>query len=348
MDAHGTILHKWRMDPRGIFPDSLDERKIGRRYIHGSHVLPDGDLLVNFGQVGTVRVNSCGEVQWRLAVRSHHSIERAADGSFWVSGSSQKPRLTTPDHPDGFPGLKRPVYQEPILHVRPDGQILDSLNVLDVLYTNGLERYIPRAFHPQAVDTPPETKDITHTNDVEPLGPLMADEYPLFEEGDLLVSVRNLNLVFVVTPEDEVVKWHTDDPFLLQHDPDFIGDGWIGIFDNASDFTVRGAMLGGSRIVAVQPHTDSVEVRFPTPNSEPFYTAEQGKWQQLKNGNMLLTESQAGRVVEVAPSGETIWEWVHAPYEESYVPAVTEATRYDFTAETINSWPCSSGGKESK
>jgi hypothetical protein len=74
LNQEGKVLHKWRVDPRAIFPDSLDERRVGRRYIHGSHLLPNGDVLVNFGQVGTVRLDACGTVQWRLAARSHHSI----------------------------------------------------------------------------------------------------------------------------------------------------------------------------------------------------------------------------------------------------------------------------------
>ena len=342
LNQEGKVLHKWRVDPRAIFPDSLDERRVGRRYIHGSHLLPNGDVLVNFGQVGTVRLDACGTVQWRLAARSHHSIERADDGSFWISGSSQEPRLTSSGHPKGFPGLGEPVYHEPLLHVSKDGTVLDTINVLEVLYANDLERYITEAFQPQAKEKGPQTADLTHVNDVEPLGTSLADEYPLFEVGDLLVSVRNVGLVLVVDPDTETVKWHAEDPFIMQHDPDFLGDGWIGIFDNARDFTRRGTMLGGSRIVAIQPHTDSVEVRFPTPRSDTFYTGSQGKWQQLENGNMLLTESWTGRIVEVTSKGRTVWEWVHAPYNEDHVPAVTEATRYDLTPTEIAAWPCSS------
>ncbi|PSQ91209.1 MAG: hypothetical protein BRD30_03620, partial [Bacteroidetes bacterium QH_2_63_10] len=119
-------------------------------------------------------------------------------------------------------------------------------------------------------------------------------------------------------------------------------DGWVGIFDNNMDFTKRGKMLGGSRIVAVQPRTDSVEVRFPTPRSDPFYTDATGKWQQLPNGNMLLTESKAGRVVEVAPSGRTVWEWVIPPYSESKVSRISQAVRHDLTPADVADWPCSS------
>lgn len=33
-----------------------------------------------------------------------------------------------------------------LLHVSADGEVLDDINVLDVLYANGLERYIRMAY----------------------------------------------------------------------------------------------------------------------------------------------------------------------------------------------------------
>ena len=101
-------------------------------------------------------------------------------------------------------------------------------------------------------------------------------------------------------------------------------------------------MLGGSRIAEIQSHTDLSVVTFPTQHSEPFYTYVQGKWQKLENENMLLSESRAGRVVEVKPDGRTVWEWIHKPLHDSKVPAVTEATRLDLTREDVASWDCSS------
>jgi len=101
---------------------------------------------------------------------------------------------------------------------------------------------------------------------------------------------------------------------------------WIGVFDNNQDPTPRGTMLGGSRIVALSPNTDSMKTLFPTARSEPFYTATAGHWQTLDNGNSLLTEARADRVVEVAPSGRTVWEWIHPPYDSTRVLFVLNAS----------------------
>jgi hypothetical protein len=348
INREGEVIHKWRVNRETLFPDSLDLRGDPvQETLHGSHLLPNGDVVFNSSYIGAVRIDACSNVVWRLPKGNHHSVDRAEDGSFWIGGTSDRLRTSSEQFPDGFPGLDDPLWLHQLHHVSADGELLRRINVLDILYQNDLQRYIAKAYQPQAKDDEPPTTDILHLNDVEPLPSSMADEYPLFEAGDLAVSIRKVDLVFVFDPDTGEVKWHTSDPLIMQHDPDFIGDGWIGIFDNNRNFMKRGRMLEGSRIVAVQPHTDSVEVRFPTARSDPFYTDTQGKWQQLANGNMLLAEAKAGRVVEVAPNGETVWEWIIDPYNESKVSRVMTAVRHDLTPADVADWSCSPRSPES-
>jgi hypothetical protein len=170
----------------------------------------------------------------------------------------------------------------------------------------------------------------------------MAASYPLFDAGDLLVSLRDLHLVFVFDPDTREIKWYAFDPFIRQHDPDFMGDGQIGVFDNNPDGTHRGSVLGGSRIVVLRPPSDSTRILFPTTQSDTFYTEAGGKWQQLANGNVLLTEAQAGRVVEVDSAGAPVWEWIRTP-TGARVPEILDGTRYALTPEEVNAWSCAAG-----
>lgn len=342
IDKRGRVLHDWLFDRAELFRSGLSQRNDPERTdIHGSHLLPNGDVIFNIEYVGTVRADACGRVKWTLAEGNHHSVDRGEGGDFWIPGVSSKPSNVTSRYPDGIPGLS-PVWLDRIFHVSSEGEVLGKINILDVLYKNDLERFIVQEYQPGAGTSGMDTKNITHLNDIEPLAPDMADQYPLFEAGDLLVSLRNIHLVFVFDTESKTVKWYESEPFIQQHDPDFIGDGWIGVFDNRDDFIERGKLLGGSRIVALQPHTDSTRVLFPTPLSDPFYTDIRGKWQMLENNNMLLTESAAGRVVEVTPDGETVWEWIHSPSENSKIPYVSQAIRHDLTRNDVASWPCAS------
>jgi hypothetical protein len=326
IDREGTSVHEWDVAGDSLFPDPAKDQP----YIHGSHLFPDGGLLLNVEYAGTVRLDACGTVEWTLSAGNHHSIEQAVDGSFWISGLKDGRQRGSDAYPDGYPGLDL-VFVDELQRVSPRGEVLDTLNVIDLLYDNDLQRHF--------IKTGQTRGDVTHLNDVEPLSPAMVDEYPLFEAGDLVVSLRNIDLVFVVDPDTRKIKWHASDPFHAQHDPDFVGDGWIGVFDNARDFR-GGQMLGGSRIVMLQPHTGRDSVRFPTEQSERFYTPAGGKWQELDNGNLLLTEARAGRVVEVAPDGHTVWEWIKAPTGRGKVAEVLEGTRYNLTEKEVNDWSC--------
>lgn len=338
IDREGRVLHEWRVNPTELFSESDHRRgtSLSEQDIHGSTLLPGGDVVVNVEYAGTARLDACGDVEWTVSEGNHHSIARAADGSFWIPGVSDRREPVSESFPDGYPGLDGTIFHSLILRVSPDGELLRTIPVLDLLYENDLERFIPK-------NDQQDRADVLHLNDVEPLPPEMAGEYPLFGAGDLLISVRNLDLVLVFDPESMDVKWSASRPFIMQHDPDWMGDGWIGVLDNNFDDTERGTMLGGSRVVALQPHTDSSRVLFPTARSDSFYTAHRGKWQQLENGNLLLAESDEGRVLEVAPDGRTLWEWTAESYDESSVPSVTRAARVDLTREEVAAWPCSPG-----
>lgn len=345
IDRKGDLLHEWRIDPSEASDQSEVSLGLGDLDIQGSYLFDNGDVLVNLEYAGTLRVDPCGKVLWALPVRSHHSIARSDNGNFWIPGVTPNKRLVSPEYPNGIPGLDHPVYQDQILQISPQGTILRKINVLDLLYTNDLERHI-------AEERRTSSQDPTHLNDVEPLPDSLADDYARFQSDDLLVSLRNLELIFVFDPDSQNVKWHTTGRFILQHDPDFLGDGWIGLFDNNVDQTDRGSMLGGSRILAVHTATDSMKTLLAETKLESFYTEYRGKWQRLKNGNMLLTESSAGRVVEVDSTGAVVWKWVH-PGANGRIADVTKAAQVSVNHNQVASWPCSpaqssNGGKEER
>jgi hypothetical protein len=189
---------------------------------------------------------------------------------------------------------------------------------------------------------PPPRLDVTHLNDVEELSAAMAAEYPLFAAGDLLVSLRYLNLVLVFDPDTMAIKWSAPGQFVEQHDPDFIGGGWISVYDNRTDWTVDGRRFGGSRLVAVQPRTGSSRQIYPRPDAPAgrerwFYSHQGGKAQLLADGHWLITEPSAGRVFEIDRSGCTVWEWAQQP-DRGMVYEVLEGSRYPLTAAAVQEW----------
>jgi hypothetical protein len=319
IDMNGSVLNEWQVHPDKLWPDSphddyaRGESNAADNYVHGSWLLEGGDIVFNIEYLGMVRMDPCGKVVWKLPFRTHHSIARNDDGNFWVSGLRwQETPLAQ------YPHLRPPYVNEYMYLVSPDGEILREVSVLEALYESD---------HIGLLALGRARFDVTHMNDVEELSAALADEFPMFEQGDLLVSLRNLNLLVVIDGKTERIKWFFSHPLLRQHDPDFISGGLISVYDNRDEYAGTANVLGGSRILHINPTTNEYVKVYPVSADQPFYSQAGGKHQYLNNGNILITEPTAGRILEVTATGETVWSWQAEPWGE-WVPEVLEGTRY--------------------
>jgi len=73
--------------------------------------------------------------------------------------------------------------------------------------------------------------DPFHFNKVDVLSRELAPSFDGFEEGDMLVSMRELNLVFVMRPKESKILWYRYGLTSRQHDATF-QRGYIAVFDN--------------------------------------------------------------------------------------------------------------------
>lgn len=162
---------------------------------------------------------------------------------------------------------------------------------------------------------PTHPNDITHINSLQelPVNPWHAAGDLRFRPGNLLMSARNLDTIFVIDRQTgEVVWWHKEG-FDRQHEALMNGlglprPGMIQVFNNrlrsfASDRQ--------SELLELDPRNRSVAWKYRSPG---FFTPTGGVQQALPNGNVLVTSTRGGRVFEVTRAGEIVWEWV-PPYE---------------------------------
>lgn len=340
--ADGTAVRRWPVKFGTLFPRtdhvqpaSVVPKSEWHAELHDALVQPDGAVVFNFEAIGLVKLDRCGQVLWTLPRMVHHAISPTADGGFWVASK----RYVTGASP--YPHLRTPFYDETVMKVAPDGTVQQEISVLEALL-----RSAPGAFYGNATYDIPNA-DMIHVNDVEPLDAAHAPAFPRFAEGDLLVSLRGLSLLSVLRPSTGRVVWTQIGSWLRQHDPDFQTNGHITIFSNNT--YENGAMpgattavpdpMGATTIVDLDPASGESRVLYGGTPNQPLYSAFRGKHQMLANGNLLIVESNAGRVIEVTPSGDVVWEYVNR-FDERDAAVVYQAQRYADSYFTVSDWTC--------
>jgi hypothetical protein len=311
----GTLLYEW---PTNFFEVAPDEMAFPfDALIHGDALYPDGDLVVNLDGRGLMRVSACGEIRWQNRDRSHHAIFIDEAGFIWTPTSApeyHEPRL-----------LGEPFRFDRVAKFDPaNGRKVDEIDLVEVL--------VEAEAQGLALSNRPKPEDMMHLNDVEVLSSAMAGRFPGFAAGDIMLSSRQFNQLWVLDGQSHALKWWQAGPMVGQHDPDFQPDGTITLFDNrpsgdASPENGYRSDLGGSRILALDPQTRAYRTLYASSERDVFYSPYRGKHQMLANGNILITETDAGRAFEVTPQGDIVWSFVNG-WDEDEVGWVMSATRY--------------------
>ncbi len=132
-------------------------------------------------------------------------------------------------------------------------------------------------------------------------------EEDFFSQGDIMVSLRNINTVFVFNRQSGKIKFICTGWFVRQHDPDFIDGNRFSVFDNNNIAPEQHGQQSRIAIVSVRERT--VETFFEGNEKTPFYTDIMGKHQWLPNGNLLITEARKGRAFEINQQGDVVWQY---------------------------------------
>ena len=80
------------------------------------------------------------------------------------------------------------------------------------------------------------------------------------------------------------------------------------------------------------PATGAIEWEYAGTDDAPLRSDIRSCQQRLANGNVLINESDHGRLLEVTRDGEIVWEFVHpvrGGEDDRLVPVVSSALRYD-------------------
>jgi len=303
IDRSGQVVHEWT--PRWLDVWSPDEGTFVARppkdwYIHGMKVLPDGSFVANFEHYSTFRMDVCGEIVWKLDNFGHHSVSLGPDNTIWVPAEKRLLKETS-----DYPAHQAPFRAYQLQQVDLGGEVLKTIDLIDIFFKNDLDGFLFMRSPDNGIGW--VAGDTLHLNDIE----VVPAGYPssLFEPGDLLVSMRNIQTLVVVDPHDETIKWTYSGGFVAQHDPDFLPSGNISIFDNRPHRMFQTDVRTTSRVLELDPLTGSRRTIIGDTSERTFFSRITGSHSHLENGNILIVASQEGRLLEFTRDGRLVWRY---------------------------------------
>ncbi len=210
--------------------------------------------------------------------------------------------------------------------------------------------------------------DWMHLNSMSLLGPNKwydaGDER--FNPENIIVDGRETNIIFIIDKKTGKLVWQLGPDYstgkakeigqiIGQHHAHMIpkglpGEGNILIFDNggwggygapnpATATGNKNATRDYSRILEIDPVTMEIvwqcrpmDLGYLQPYlADHFYSCYISSAQRLPNGNTLITEGSDGRLIEVTPDYEIVWEYI-CPYVGTNLPTnmIYRAYRYPY------------------
>lgn len=323
VDMDGKMVHQWNMPFEKAWPNATHINRVAKAKIHSpqAHVFPNGDLLaLYFGEgdtpygYGLVKMDKNSNVLWTLSQNAHHDfyVEKEHGNVYTLTQEFIKKPV------EGLQDLYFPVLADFIIVLSPDGKELQKISILDAFKDSPFELML---YHRRNKED--KKWDWLHVNSVMKLEPDIANRFPLFAAGDILISLRNLDALAVIDEQTHKVKWAYNGIWKAQHSAHFLDNGHILLFDN------QGHIINDrpfSRAIEFDPVTLGITWYYAGNPKQPFYSHSVGRTQRLPNGNTLITESRNKRIFEITKEGKTVWDYVLS--KSGPTNTIDNATRY--------------------
>jgi len=297
IDMDGRVCHTWQSDEG----------------IHYSYLLPNGNLLLRTGapgqevsfldrpelellpRGGRTASGAILELDWDSnivwAYRDpllHHDFERLANGNTLVLLWEKLPEELAAKVSGGFSAgtTKGQMLGDTVREVTAGGETVNEWRSWEFL---SLE---------EDVICPLEGRlEWTHQNCLN-----------ITEDGDLLVSFRQTSTVGIVNRSSGEFTWKWGPGEIShQHNPTYLDSGNVLLFDNGP----HRQGMSHSRIIEINPKDNQIAWEYKGDPPISFFSYHISGAERLPNGNTLICEGAPGRVFEVTPAQEIVWEYIN-------------------------------------
>ena len=316
IDMKGRVTHVWRTDPEGHWQCAFLELLPNKNWISFSYQtdlsgdVQDPFIWLEAGPGMTFRskfseIDWNGNVVWQYeppkGSMAHHDMARLSNGNTLMMLEKEigAPHISPKN-------LKENYYIE----VTPENEIVwewhTSKHFNEFEFSEEAIRLIYR-----------QGGDCFHANTLEVLpGNELGKEDSRFRKGNILSCQRNTNYIFIIDKETKKIVWKWGKGNLVgPHHPTMLHNGNILIYDNGgrAGYPIRNRFY--TRLLEINPVTGGIvwEYRHDPMNIKPtsqFFSSSWGSVQRLPNGNTFSLDCHKGRLFEVNPQGEIVWEYI--------------------------------------
>lgn len=319
MDMTGEVVHMWLV---GMSPSKRTTPHA--KYLGESRILYESDWLTEMDWKGNVvwqykpegsdddPHGGAGSIAWDPKYRArhnHHDFQRLPNGNTLILASE---RVTNEDI------SPHQLTSDYFVEIAPDGRpvwVWHSDRHFDEFgFSDEARRLISEA--PGSHMGLP-WGDYLHTNTLEvlPANELASDD-ERFKPGNILSCHRNTNTIFIVDKSSgKVVWWWGRDQLVGPHHPNMLPNGHIIVYDNGGQAGYPRRTRIFTRLIELNPATGQIVWQYVHQPRRfyhhKFFSFSWGSVQRLPNGNTLSLDGNRGRIFEVTPSGEIVWEYVN-------------------------------------
>jgi hypothetical protein len=325
INMRGETVHEWHVPFSRLWPapphlkGRINDAAV---YFNDGHVYPNGDLLVVVeGPInvnnpsngyGLVKLDKDSGVIWKYAEKCHHDVDVGDDGIIYALTNEIVTTL-----PPGLGHIPTPCMVDAVDVLSAAGERLKRLPILEAIHDSPYAPLLGALDRPEGVRAAAAPlvapfrddeirRDVLHTNAVKVLTTARAAKFPQFQAGQILLSPRQLDAIIVLDPTTGKVVWGARGPWRAQHDPSFLDNGRMLVFDNLGS-------PRGSRVLEFDPKSLALPWVFPDQAGTPFLSQIRGMSQRLPNGNTLVVNSVGGEALEVTLDREVVWSCSTAP-----------------------------------
>ena len=312
IDMTGEIVHRW--------PTQTALQSFCRLLPNGNLLYPTNDRS-DLASAGIREIDPQGNVIWFYPCRADHDFQILANGNLLIHAITER----------AWPGLAAGMTRHPyMLETTRAGELVwewkgeEHLEDLRrVLPTSSWDFLMDRALGKFAFDwAHNNTLQIIPTNRTYDQELAAGVTAPRFKPGNIVFSYRSVDVIGVIDRDSGDIVWAWG-PGVIdgQHKPHMLPNGRILIYDN-------GTLRGYSRVIEVDPLSETIEWEYTADPKESFLSRFISGAQRLSNGNTLICEGAKGRLFEVTPAGEIVWDFVNPHSTPAARGSVYRCLRY--------------------